>query len=322
MIFKSKTRLSYISSLVLMAISSTDAMDHIESTQLAIDKTLPHFTTSIRYSREKPKRKIPSRHWKTSNSSVPRFLLDSNSAKVMRNVDLQNIMRYPNLMRHNISDPNLRKLIDRTSTLQQPDQSLFLPLPINSHISMDRLKPIAQDSSSSVMREEAPGAAGILLWSVHNGVPVVLIGERNDDRGWCGMGGSCDASDAFPYVTAARETMEETMGIFTLPPELVAWLPYHDTRLSESETLFRTYIANCIMVPENKFNEMLENANGHSKEYKQFKWVPITDIIRMAQNAISSSSSEGYQTPTSSSSSSSSAQIPDYHLYIIHDDII
>ena len=306
MTLSNKSRLSYISSLVFMVISSANATDYCETYEPKIDKTQSRTTTISKHPIERAKkRKIQGQH--QNILSVPPFLLDNNSARAMRNVDLQNVMKYPNLIRYGVSDPNLRKLMDRISTasiLQHPDQTLFLPLPIESHISMDRLKRIKQDTDHSSTREESPEAAGILLWSIHNGTPVILIGERNDGKGWCSMGGSCDASDVFPYVTAARETMEETMKIFSFPPELVALMPYHDTKLSESGTCFRTYISNCIMVPESKFNEMLEEAEGHSKEYRQFRWVPITDLIQIARHQNETISSESQQTTTSSSSAS------------------
>lgn len=228
------------------------------------------------------------------------------SALFLCTVSLANAMEIanPSHMPSAISKSCQSKDLLRAQEMLVPPP-LFLPLPISPLI--DSLSHEERASNPCRVRERAPDAAGILLWSVDdNGVPVILMGERDDGKGWCGMGGSCDPVDKFPHVTAARETSEETMRCFSFPPELVAYMPYFDTQLSESGTCFRTYVTHCKMILESKLNELLKNAQGTSKEYEQFEWVPMADLIQMLNGITSSDES----TIFSSSAAAAAAATP------------
>ncbi|MDR1551461.1 MAG: hypothetical protein LBS14_02180 [Holosporaceae bacterium] len=118
-------------------------------------------------------------------------------------------------------------------------------------------------------------SAGVAVF----GNRCMLIGKRNDDGTWCSFGGKADPSDIRIYRVAKRETAEESMGVFNSPREHIKRWPYHELH-SENGSRFRMYFTvTDAPVAESVLNKKLEASTGHSREYEEFLWLPVSTIL-------------------------------------------
>jgi hypothetical protein len=91
-------------------------------------------------------------------------------------------------------------------------------------------------------------AAGVLFYMLDpDGDYSVILGQRDDDPGFCNFGGKSDADDGTLNVTAARESSEESMGLFAVHDYLVSRAPFADVYSSgaragaDKAKLYRMY---------------------------------------------------------------------------------
>ena len=107
----------------------------------------------------------------------------------------------------------------------------------------------------------------------------VLLGLRDDEECWCNFGGESDGSDATLAATASRETREESNGYFAHHPHDITNLPFIDT--IQNGLLYRMYFKKLPnQIDPKSFRKAQETATAAaSKEYRDFKWIPIQNIM-------------------------------------------
>jgi 8-oxo-dGTP pyrophosphatase MutT (NUDIX family) len=155
--------------------------------------------------------------------------------------------------------------------------------------------PVKKINSNVLRRVDASpkSSAGILLWTVKDGEPHILLGLRDDYSVWSNMGGKAEAEDEWIHVTAAREVMEETMGIYSFAPEELVRMPYLD--LEKESSFYRMYIMRCPkFVSSDVFNKKLETAEGSSREYEKFEWISLNAFLKEVNNQTGSSEQSKY----------------------------
>ena len=160
--------------------------------------------------------------------------------------------------------------------------------------------------------EPGKTAAGILHFAEYEDEIYIFLGERNDEKGsWCNLGGGSDLKDdgledqtkdsspeksdqlnshlreTLPQKVAttldddaARESEEESNGIYTLHRRLLKKCSFIDTYDPKKKMYYRMYWQRVRHIDPEVFLEKLNNAeHDHNKEYTNFKWVKATDLL-------------------------------------------
>ncbi len=134
-------------------------------------------------------------------------------------------------------------------------------------------------------------AAGVLHYAIdENGKAVILLGLRNDQDTWCNFGGMSDQKENQDLKqektlseTASREVKEESNGYYAHHPYDLENLPFIDVlreRANKGSLLYRMYWKKVKKVSEEILLNALETSQeSHSKEYKNFMWVPVETIL-------------------------------------------
>ncbi len=160
--------------------------------------------------------------------------------------------------------------------------------------------------------EPGKSAAGILHFAEHNGEIYIFLGERNDEKGsWCNLGGGSDTreDDLEDQVESsskktsdilhsaldgslsqkrattldddgARESEEESNGIYTLHRRLLKKCPFIDTYDLNKKIYYRMYWQRVEHInPEIFLNKLQDSEHDHNKEYTDFKWFKAEDLL-------------------------------------------
>jgi 8-oxo-dGTP pyrophosphatase MutT (NUDIX family) len=137
-------------------------------------------------------------------------------------------------------------------------------------------------------------AGGCLFYARHGDAIKVLLGHRDDEDTFCNPGGKSDSADETVAITSAREAAEETLNIYCPHPEFLKTQPFVDLYSLRDEKPFlnRMYFVEQQYVDEAFFNDRLKNAvnlklSHHQQEYRSFKWVPVEDLLKAAQEGVS-----------------------------------
>ncbi len=128
-------------------------------------------------------------------------------------------------------------------------------------------------------------AAGTLIYAYDkNGKSYILVGKRVGHNWWGNLGGKADVGETF-YQAAHRETKEESGDYFDFQNEII-YMPAHDMITVDEQLMtkrFRTYLAEtkCIE-PQELLNKL--NGSKHAKEYTEFAWVPVEEVLDALNN--------------------------------------
>ncbi len=155
---------------------------------------------------------------------------------------------------------------------------------VESFVSTTGTKP--QQTTRFFKADAQHTAAGVLYYmrDKHNNYKVIL-GQRDDDDGFCNFGGKSDPDDGTLHVTAGREAAEESFNIFATHPHLLLRAPFADLYLAEKSQLYRMYFYETKYVSAERFDKKLADAtDGHSKEYRRFKTFNVEDLLGAVKN--------------------------------------
>lgn len=125
-------------------------------------------------------------------------------------------------------------------------------------------------------------SAGTFLYTTKDNEPYVLLGQRIKHRWWGNFGGKSDPVDNFLFETAARETEEESLGLYDISPTDLLERSAHDiVTINKKGHLekFRMYFAPCKHHPESKFKKKLKESTGCHAEYTDFIWLKVKDLL-------------------------------------------
>lgn len=124
-------------------------------------------------------------------------------------------------------------------------------------------------------------SASAFLYSYQDGQPFVLLGKRQGTGLWGNLGGGSDLNDRLLSRTAAREVLEESLGLITLSAQDLAAQPYHDLLTENAAYGFlrhRMYFHQLDQaVSAASLNRALQDALEN--EYTQYKWVNLKVLI-------------------------------------------
>ena len=129
----------------------------------------------------------------------------------------------------------------------------------------------------SAQHAYAKCGAGTILYFENRHETYLLLADHSRDfqrgRGWSGFGGRCDGDS--PAVAAARETEEETRGIFNRR-EIVAKIS-SDLKIRVGD--FTTYFVEVDFVPAIVINNQDESRRpARYRERSPFAWIPVSVI--------------------------------------------
>ncbi len=114
------------------------------------------------------------------------------------------------------------------------------------------------------------GAGAFVMGNIVD-VPHVLMGRRDDGRGWTTLGGMADIGRDITLTDAAlREVTEESGNIFKLKRSQLEGAPSHD--LVEAGFRFRQFFLNIV-------GELPPSNTIRDHEYMAYLWVPIKYLI-------------------------------------------
>ncbi len=129
-------------------------------------------------------------------------------------------------------------------------------------------------------------SASILMTADHMGHKQILLGKRIRHEWWGNFGGKADDADQTLYNAAIREANEESMGIYHVLASDLIEAPFHDLIKggNQPDALHRMYLLNADYQQPSKFMAALKIQNDeHSKEYTDFAWVKIKDLLKLVQ---------------------------------------
>lgn len=136
-------------------------------------------------------------------------------------------------------------------------------------------------SGLSFKAQQGKTAAGILLYGMHEGKIHILLGQRNDHpEHWCNLGGGSEEAEGEEvslFHTAARETEEESNGLYCPHPYLVKNQPYID--MYDGSLLYRMYWQKVQYLDKEILNARLNGATTSGRELKEFLWVKSKRIL-------------------------------------------
>src|SRR5579872_2052115 len=85
------------------------------------------------------------------------------------------------------------------------------------------------------------GGVGVILLTIHNSKPAVIIVHNKFTNKWDVPGGKLEG-DSDPKVTGYRELREETKGLFKLSPKTLDGAAFIDKLNLDSHSIYRAYI--------------------------------------------------------------------------------
>lgn len=133
--------------------------------------------------------------------------------------------------------------------------------------------------TDALATQSKPSAAGTLIYCrSSDNEYYLLLGKRMRHEWWCNLGGMAKKQEMFLYETAARETEEESMGLIRPWPLELRNQSSHD--LYSENLIYRMYFMEVNPIPIEEFNNLLsESENQHQKEYTNFAWISLKDIL-------------------------------------------
>lgn len=156
----------------------------------------------------------------------------------------------------------------------------------------------------TALSQEGGTAAGILHYALHDNEIHVLLGQRNDSKhplgDWCNFGGSSEEApegllgekhENKPFQPstlsedAARESAEESNGIYAPHPRILRHAPFIDvlTEKSSAPLLYRMYWQQVRYIDPAIFLEKSQAASfDYNKEYTGFMWVKASGLLTAA----------------------------------------
>ncbi|AIK96352.1 hypothetical protein [Candidatus Odyssella acanthamoebae] len=173
----------------------------------------------------------------------------------------------------------------------------------NSIVPSFGMEPWFSPASLDALSQEGRTAAGILHYALRDKEIYILLGQRDDSLNsygdWCNFGGgseegrdeslldsSKDSQLSFLWQDAARESREESNGIYAPHPRLLRHQPFIDV-LTEKENdpfLYRMYWQQVQYIAPEIFKEKLESSSEeHNKEYTDFIWVKASQLLTAIQ---------------------------------------
>ncbi len=155
-----------------------------------------------------------------------------------------------------------------------------------------------------VCSQEGKTAAGILHYALKGKEIYILLGRRDDSihpyGDWCNFGGgseeekgesllkpSMNSQESFLWQDAARESGEESNGIYAPHPRLLRHQPFIDvlTEKGNDPFLYRMYWQQVQYIAPEIFTEKIENSFAdHNREYTDFVWVKASQILIAIQD--------------------------------------
>ena len=129
-------------------------------------------------------------------------------------------------------------------------------------------------------------SASILMVADHMGHKKVLLGKRVRHEWWGNFGGKADDGDQTLYNAAAREVNEESMGIYHILADDLINAPFHDLIKggNHPDALHRMYLLNADYQEPAQFEAtLLIQKDDHSKEYTDFTWVKVDDLLTLVR---------------------------------------
>ena len=134
----------------------------------------------------------------------------------------------------------------------------------------------------TVMGEKGKTGAGIFHYANIEGDIHFLLGERDDNKGCSNLGGGSDEGETLDE-TAARESKEESNGIYAPHPRILKSQPFIDTIVEKkgSPFLHRLYFQRIQYISPDVFIQKMNDPNlkAHNKEYTKFYWIKGFDLL-------------------------------------------
>lgn len=112
----------------------------------------------------------------------------------------------------------------------------------------------------------------------------VLLGKRVGHSWWGNFGGKADDTDQTLLNAAIREVTEESMGEYVFLKEDLLKAPSHDLLKASNgpDCLHRMYLVQShYQDPEILKAKLVQQTDGHSKEYTAFEWVGIDELLKL-----------------------------------------
>ena len=150
-----------------------------------------------------------------------------------------------------------------------------------------------------VQSQEGRTAAGILHYALREKEIYIILGRRDDSQNmygdWCNFGGGSEepqdktpqdsataAPSSFLWEDAARESKEETNGLYCPHPQILRHHPFIDvlTEKQDEPFLYRLYWQQVQYMAPKIFKEKLESANqAYNQEFTDFIWVKSSQLL-------------------------------------------
>ena len=130
-------------------------------------------------------------------------------------------------------------------------------------------------------------SASVLITAVHEGKNKVLLGKRVGHVWWGNLGGKADDTDKTLVYAAAREVLEESMGIYSFMSSDLVKEASHDLIKDTNgpDRLHRMYLKRDEYRNPNDFRAALrEQTDDHSKEYTDFIWVDAEQLLKLVND--------------------------------------
>jgi hypothetical protein len=159
----------------------------------------------------------------------------------------------------------------------------------------DNPRVLSRYERSHPFRMVAPdkSSASILIVSYDdNNHPKILLGKRVRHDWWGNFGGKADDTDGTLLNTALREVKEESMGEYIFLKDDLLKSPSHDLLKggNNPDALHRMYWVKADYKDVAIFKEKLnQQTDQHSKEYTDFVWVDVADLLSMVENNLNTS---------------------------------
>ncbi len=128
--------------------------------------------------------------------------------------------------------------------------------------------------------DKQQNSASILVTSVVDGVPCVLLGQRIRHQWYGYFGGASEFVDGNLFVTACRETDEETAQQLNISPAFLENYPSHDLIIEAKAEGIHTHRMFIVKHAPVSTEELLTKVKASShQEHTDFTWVPIKNVL-------------------------------------------
>lgn len=131
-------------------------------------------------------------------------------------------------------------------------------------------------------------SASILIYSIdsHDGKVKILLGKRCGHHWWGNFGGRSDPDDVLLMETAMREVQEESMGVYSFLSDDLVKAPFHDLIKDRQsyDALHRMYaVYGDYHAADALQRKLATQTEAASREYTEFKWVAVEDLLRCVE---------------------------------------